>query len=173
MAMAKFLLRPDNEDLNIAQVVQNDPNEDNFEAQLKRARLAIPVVADSKYVNLSFIKPDTCVVERLFSMTNKVWVEGRKSMTPAHTELLLMLKCNRSLWDSHLVYKCRSNPRIRPNVAGAADEMNEEAADAAPDQLVELLDGDEEQQYVFMEGGEDADFWDDDNIAEMLGDIDI
>lgn len=68
--MAKFLLRPDDEDLNIAQVVQNDPNEDNFEAQLKRARLAIPVVADSKYVNLSFIKPDTCVVERLFSMTN-------------------------------------------------------------------------------------------------------
>ena len=51
--------------------------------------------------------------------------------------------------------------------------MNEEAADAAPDQLVELLDGDKEQQYVFMEGGEDADFWYDDNIAEMLGDIDI
>ena len=51
--------------------------------------------------------------------------------------------------------------------------MNEEAADAEPEQLVELLDGDEEQQYVFMEGGEDADFWYNDNIAEMLGDIDM
>jgi hypothetical protein len=98
-------------------------------------------------------------------------------MTPAHTELLLMLKCNRNLWDSHLVHKCRSAPRIRPNVVVAADDIDEEAADAAPEQLVEqlveLLDGDEEQEYVFMEGGEDADFWDDDNIAEMLGDIDV
>ena len=105
-------------------------------------------------------------------MTNKVWVEGRKSMTPAHTELLLLLKCNRDLWDSHLVYICRGDPRIRPNVAVQADEGDEKAAAAAPEQLVELLDGEEEQEYAFIERGEDTDFWDDDNIAEMLGDID-
>ena len=94
-------------------------------------------------------------------------------MTPAHTELLLFFKSNRDLWDSHLVYKCRSDPRIRPNVAVQAGEGDEEAAAAAPKQIVELLDGDEEQGYAFMERGEDADFWDDDNIAEMLGDMDI
>lgn len=47
-------------------------------------------------------------------------------MTPAHTELLLLLKCNRDLWDNHLVYKCRSDPRIRPNVAVQAVEGDEQ-----------------------------------------------
>jgi hypothetical protein len=87
-AMERFLLVPEDNDV----IEEIDPNENNFEAQLKRARLAIPLVAQTKYINLSFIKPDTCIVERLFSLTNKVWVEGRKSMTPAHTELLLLLK---------------------------------------------------------------------------------
>jgi hypothetical protein len=159
--MERFLLVPVDEELVIA---EQDPNdEDNFEAQLKRARLAIPVITKSKYLNLSFIKPDTCVVERLFSLTNKVWVEGRKSMTPAHTELLLLLKCNRDLWDSQLVYKCRSNPRLRPNV-----EMQ---VDAVP---LQLDDPDmEDHHFAFLQEGEDGDFWDDDNIAEMLGNIDI
>ena len=94
-------------------------------------------------MNLTFIKPDTCVVERLFSLTNKVWVEGRKSMTPAHTELLLLLKCNRELWDAKLVYKCRSNPRLKPVV-------NEEEVQVP---LVEQLDnpGMEGHAFAFMQ----------------------
>lgn len=47
------------------------------------------------------------------------------------------------------------------------------AAAAAPELLVEQLDNEEVLEYVFMDRGEDADFWDDDNIAEMLGNIDI
>ena len=113
--MERFLLVPADEEPAVGEEVAEE--EDNFEGQLKRARLANPIVGKSKYMNLTFIKPDTCVVERLFSLTNKVWVEGRKSMTPAHTELLLLLKCNRDLWDSKLVYKCRSNPRLRPVVS--------------------------------------------------------
>lgn len=162
--MERFLLVP----VDVVPVVAGEgevlEEEDNFEAQLKRARLANPIVEKSKYMNLSFIKPDTCVVERLFSLTNKVWVEGRKSMTPAHTELLLLLKCNRDLWDAKLVYKCRSNPRIRP--------VNDEEIQVP---LVEQLDDPENADHVFafMQQGEDADFWDDDNIAAMLGNIDI
>ena len=96
-------------------------------------------------------------------------------MTPAHMELLLVLKCNRDLWDSNLVYKCRSSPRLRPHnpiQAGAAEEI---AQDAAPGMLVEQLDNPEmgDHEFVFMQLGEDADFWDDENIAEMLGDLDI
>ena len=70
--MERFLLVP----VDVVPVVAGEgevlEEEDNFEAQLKRARLANPIVEKSKYMNLSFIKPDTCVVERLFSLTNKV-----------------------------------------------------------------------------------------------------
>ena len=162
-AMERFLLVPVDEEPAVEDEIQEE--EDNFEAQLKRARLANPVVVNSKYMNLTFIKPDTCVVERLFSLTNKVWVEGRKSMTPAHTELLLLLKCNRDLWDAILVYKCRSNPRLRP-------VDNEEEVQVP---FVEQLDNPEMEGHVFafMQQGEDADFWDDDNIAAMLGNLDV
>ena len=48
--------------------------------------------------------------------------------------------------------------------------MQEENAVAAPEQLVELLDAEKDQEYVFMQRGEDADFWDDDDVlAEMNG----
>lgn len=161
--MDRFLLVPVDEKAAVEEEIAEE--EDNFEAQLKRARLANPVVVNSKYMNLTFLKPDTCVVERLFSLMNKVWVEGQKSMTPAHTELLLLLKCNRELWDAKLVYKCRSNPRLRPVV-------NEDEVEVP---LVEQLDnpGMEGHVLAFMQQGDDADFWDDFNIAAMLGDIDI
>ena len=70
-------------------------------------------------------------------------------MTPAHTELLLLLKCNRDLWDSKLVYKCRSNPRLRPAV------NEEEVQVQVP--LVEQLDDPEIAGHVFafMQQGED------------------
>ena len=82
----------------------------------------------SKYINLAFVKADTCVVERLFSITRKVWREDKKSMTQAHMELVMFLKCNRDLWDSHLVFKCRTNPRIRAVVAAAAAVADDQAA---------------------------------------------
>ena len=101
---------------------------ENFEALMKGARREIPVVQASKYINLAFVKADTCVVERLFSITRKVWREDRKSMTQAHMELVIFLKCNRDLWDSHLVFKCRTNPRRRAVVATAAAVADDQAA---------------------------------------------
>ena len=55
VAMERFLLVPADDVIEVV----NPAAEDSFEAQLKRARLAIPVVAKSKYMNLSFVKPDT------------------------------------------------------------------------------------------------------------------
>ena len=40
----------------------------------------------------------------------------------------------------------------------SADNLQEENAVAAPKQLVELLDAEQDQEYVFMQRGEDADF---------------
>ena len=55
-------------------------------------------------------------------------------------------------------------------VAMSADNLQEENAVAAPEQLVELLDAEKDQEYVFMQRGEDADFWDDDDVlAETNG----
>ena len=54
------------------------------------------------------------------------------------------------------------------------DNLQEEDAGAALEQLVELLDDEEEQEYVFLQMGEDADFSGDDNVvAEMHGNIDV
>ena len=113
---------------------------DNFEALMKRARREIPIVQVSKYINLAFVKADTCVVERLFSITRKVWREDRKSMTQAHMELVMFLKCNRDLWDSHLIFKCRTNPRRRVVVAAAAVADDQAAPVVAGDGGVALAE---------------------------------
>lgn len=136
----------------VAEGIPAEPEEvpvdvgENFEALLKRARREIPIMVASKYMNLAFVKADTCVVERLFSITRKVWREDRKSMTQAHMELVMFLKCNRDLWDSHLIFKCRTNPRRRvvPAAAVAADQaapVADEAEDggAALGELVAFL----------------------------------
>ena len=95
-AMERFLLVPADEEPAVGEEVAEE--EDNFEGQLKRARLANPIVGKSKYMNLTFIKPDTCVVERLFSLTNKVWVEGRKSMMLEYPEKRHCCSCIVYAW---------------------------------------------------------------------------
>ena len=87
---------------------------ENYESLMKKARQEIPVVQKSNYINTSFVKADTNICERLFSVSRKVWREDRKAMTTAHFELVMVLKCNRELWDDRPVYKCRTNPRRRP-----------------------------------------------------------
>lgn len=90
---------------------------ESYESLMKKARQEIPVALESNYINTSFVKADTNICERLFSVSRKVWREDRKSMTTAHFELVMVLKCNRELWDDRLVFKCRTNPRRRPGPA--------------------------------------------------------
>ena len=67
----------------IGEVAQAGVGEvDSYEALVKRARQEIPVIVMTKYINTAFVKPDTNVCERLFSLS--VWREDRKSMTQAH-----------------------------------------------------------------------------------------
>ena len=50
----------------------------------------------------------------------------------------------------------------------------DEDKDEAPPVHLNLDDPDVfDHQVAFIQGGEGGDFWDDDNIAEMLGNIDI
>ena len=123
-AIAPIMCIPVDEDV----AIEDDMGkiEESFEVQLKKSRRAISVVSKTKYINLSFIKPDTNIVERLLSQTKKVWVNTGKSMTPAHMELLLLLKCNRDLWDFNLVYKSRTNPGLPPPVVNEDKNMEVE-----------------------------------------------
>ena len=89
-----------------------DEADESLQGALKRARVA-PIAARSNYVCLLFIIASTNVVERLFSMTRKIWTEDRKRMTPATLDLMMFLKINMTLWDANLVYKIRHNPRPR------------------------------------------------------------
>ena len=54
------------EDAQIRVIFQHLKHFESVNKGLQRARLANPIVEKSKYMNLSFIKPDTCVVEQLF-----------------------------------------------------------------------------------------------------------
>ena len=99
----------------IGEVAQAEVGEvDSYEALVKRARQEIPVIVMTKYINTAFVKPDTNVCKCLLSLSRKVWREDTKSMTQAHFELVMFLKCNRELWDERLVFKCRINPRRKP-----------------------------------------------------------
>ena len=48
--MERFLIEPDVE--VIEEAADQDPELDNFESAVKRSRLAVPVVAASKYIYL-------------------------------------------------------------------------------------------------------------------------
>ena len=154
----------------IGEVAQAEVGEvDSYEALVKRARQEIPVIVMTKYINTAFVKPDTNVCERLFSLSRKVWREDRKSMTQAHFELVMFLKCNRELWDERLVYKCRTNPRrkpapIVPLPLNPLDEAAEEEVVDDPNWLgafIAELDAENmiDHQNVFVA---------DDNDAELL-----
>ena len=113
VALEPFLLDP-----HVAEIQAEGIDEaESYESLMKKARQEIPVVQETNYINTSFVKADTNTCERLFSVSRKVWREDRKAMTTAHFELVMVLKCNRMLWDDRLVYKCRTNPRRRSGAA--------------------------------------------------------
>jgi hypothetical protein len=58
-----------------------------------------------KYPNFSFINPTSVIVERFFSTTKYVYEDQRRSMTPAHLEMLLMLKLNTRYWTVEIIDK--------------------------------------------------------------------
>jgi hypothetical protein len=148
-----------------------------FKRAVRQRLNEIPASAStSKYINVNFVSPVDNVCERLFSNTRKVWREDRKKMTPAHMEVMMVLKINRDLWDDRTVFKIRNNPRRRPAVgvppvagavAGAVAAV-EEIED--PLLLPALPPEDENYAMAFMGDGHD-DVWnerdgEDENINE-------
>ncbi len=57
----------------------------------------------SKYDDLSFISPTSCLVERLFSRAKLSLGQLRGTMTPLHLECVLYLLANSDLWNVELI----------------------------------------------------------------------
>ena len=76
--LEKVVLEPFLLDQQIVDVVVHEAeDEESYEALMKRARREIPVIANTKYINTSFVKADTNICERLFSVSRKVWREDK------------------------------------------------------------------------------------------------
>ena len=74
-------------------------------------------------------------------------------------------------------YKIRRDPRPRPQlpVPAAQEGAEAEAVAAIVEDFVLQLDNPAmcEFQNAFLDEGEDGNFWDEDNIAPFLGDLEL
>ena len=71
------------------------------ERALKKQRLKMK--HPSSYIDTKFLLPTTNHVERLFSMSKRVFSSKRRSLLPRTLEALVFLKQNRSLWNLSMV----------------------------------------------------------------------
>lgn len=80
-------------------------NIDFVEQALKKHR-----TDESEYVNTTFILPTSNDVERLFSLTKRVFAPNRQSLKDETLEMLVFLRLNRQLWSVATVSKVRNDP---------------------------------------------------------------
>lgn len=86
---------------------------DQAKERSKKRRLQAAGVEQSGaevYVDLKWVQSTSNIVERLFSKARLILTDYRKSMKPCHFELLLLLKCNRSLWSLEDLVTVESAP---------------------------------------------------------------
>lgn len=82
----------------------------------------------SLYVPLMHLSPTSNIVERLFSIAKHVLSDRRKGMTPYHLELLLFLRCDKSLWSEMTLQEILDRPTVTTNnVAEEASPHQEES----------------------------------------------
>ena len=86
------------------------------ERALKRQRMQQST--KSAYNDTRFLLPTSNHVERLFSMSKRIFTEKRRRLLPRTLEALLFLKQNRTLWNMALV-------SIVVNSADGSNELND------------------------------------------------
>lgn len=64
---------------------------------------------DTRYIDLTFVPPTSCEIERLFSTAKRVYSESRRSMLPVNLEADLFFKAYRKYWDKGLVSRAIKN----------------------------------------------------------------
>jgi hypothetical protein len=76
-------------------------------------------------IDTRFLVPTFNHVERLFSMSKRVFSTKRRSLLPRTLEALLFLKQNRSLWNSSLVSSIINKPRDTDHEVEEESESDE------------------------------------------------
>jgi hypothetical protein len=115
-----------------------DENEENDEGlsfalrALKRQRMQQQSMS-SGYLDTRFLLPTSNHVERLFSMSKRLFSTKRRRLLPRTLEALVFLKQNRSLWDLSLVASIVNEDRAEaedrvddPNDCSDDEESDEE-----------------------------------------------
>ena len=92
------------EDNEIIQADITDPTGAFTDFKLGREKVR-KVVETEKYIDLNFISPTSCIVERLFSQAKMILTPKRCAMTLEHLETQLFLKINIRFWDKSTVAK--------------------------------------------------------------------
>lgn len=86
---------------NVMSIDDNDDSGLSFaECALKRQRKQQEI---SAYIDTRFLMPTSNHVERLFSMSNRIFSKTRRRLLPRTLEALVFLKQNRGLWNLALV----------------------------------------------------------------------
>lgn len=93
--------------LKFKKPVQNVPEiNQNVNADWASSLLSKRKVSEnskSSYFSMKFIRPTSCDVERLFSVSRNILSYERQSMTPERFEHVIFLKMNKRLWDAGVI----------------------------------------------------------------------
>jgi len=87
----------------------------------------------SAYVNTSFLLPTSNHVERLFSMSKRIFSEKRRRLNTRTLEALLFLKTNRHLWDMRLVATVVKSSSSTDDVAHMQQPADEALSESESD----------------------------------------
>jgi hypothetical protein len=94
------------------------------ERALKRQKLNSGV--KPTYVDTRFLLPTSNHVERLFSMSKRVFSSKRRCLLPRTLEALLFLKQNRGLWNIALVAKAVNRPTTEETESSSESDSDQE-----------------------------------------------
>jgi hypothetical protein len=106
--------------------------EDSFatlEARLNARKKAKLQTNASSYTNVAWIPATSNIVERLFSRMKMVFSPRRQRMNPATIECVMMLLCNRDLWDLSTVNEIFHENKSACNVNDVDDEEEQDEED--------------------------------------------
>jgi hypothetical protein len=98
-AVSSFLL----EDRDVNDRNEADAIEETYTQRIMRKAEEQRTVKRSKYRPLLHLCPTSVVVERLFSRAKLIMTPNRRRMDPSTLEMLLLLRCNKDLYDARTV----------------------------------------------------------------------
>jgi hypothetical protein len=94
--------------------------------EAKQAKKIRTVGQESEYELVNHILPTSAAVERLVSRAKLINTKHRKTISAAHLDAVLSLRCNRSRWNKETIEFCiREQEKAPPREEEKEEEMDE------------------------------------------------